>query len=43
MTATTPGARQIWSAVLGELQLQVTRPSYETWLKGTVGIAQLDG
>ena len=43
MTATTPGARQIWSAVLGELQLQVTRPSYETGLKGTVGIAQLDG
>lgn len=43
MTATTPGARQIWSAVLGELQMQVTRPSYETWLKGTVGIAQQDG
>lgn len=43
MTANTPGARQIWCAVLGELQLQVTRPSYETWLKGTVGIAQLDG
>ncbi|MDA0769074.1 MAG: hypothetical protein BZY79_02915 [SAR202 cluster bacterium Casp-Chloro-G4] len=43
MTAITPGARQIWSAVLGELQLQVTRPSYETWLKGTVGISQLDG
>lgn len=23
--------------------MQVTRPSYETWLKGTVGIAQQDG
>ena len=43
MTVVTPDARQIWSAVLGELQLQVTRPSYETWLKGTVGVAQLDG
>ena len=26
-------------AVLGELQLKVTRPSYETWLRDTVGLA----
>ena len=30
-------ARQIWEAALGELQLKVTRPSYDTWLKDTVG------
>ncbi len=33
-------AKQIWEAVLGELQIQVTRPSYETWLKGTIGVAK---
>lgn len=43
MTTTTQQAKQIWDAVLGDLQLQVTRPSYETWLKGTVGIAYVDG
>jgi chromosomal replication initiator protein len=31
-------AKRIWESSLGELQLQVPRPSYETWLKGTVGI-----
>ena len=36
---TTQQSRQVWEAVLGELQLQVTRPSYETWFKDTVGIA----
>ena len=40
---TTQQAMKVWSAVLGELQLQVTRPSYETWLKDTVGIASEDG
>ena len=28
-----------WKAVLGELQLQVTRPIYETWLKDTEGLS----
>ena len=36
-------ARQIWEAALGNLQLQVTRPSYVTWLKDTVGVAWVDG
>jgi chromosomal replication initiator protein len=36
-------ARHVWEAVLGELQLQVTRPSYQTWLKNTVGISFSDG
>jgi chromosomal replication initiator protein len=40
---TTQQAKHVWDAVLGELQLQVTRPSYETWLKGTVGVAFEDG
>ena len=35
--------KQVWDAVLGALQLQVTRPSYETWLKDTVGIGYRDG
>ena len=40
---TTHQAKQIWEAVLGDLQLQVTRPSYVTWLKDTVGISCGDG
>ena len=33
----------LWQAVLGDLQVQITRPSYETWLKDTVGLTQDDG
>lgn len=36
----TPG--QIWEAALGSLELQVSRPSYATWLKDTVGLAAED-
>ena len=36
-------ADQTWQAVLGDLQLQVTRPSYETWLRGTVGLSSDSG
>ena len=36
-------AREIWETVLGQLQVQVTRPSYETWLKNTVGLGESDG
>jgi chromosomal replication initiator protein len=32
-------AHHIWEAVLGRLQLQITRPSFETWLRDTVGVA----
>ena len=32
-------AKNVWKAVLGKLEVQITRPSYETWLKGTIGIA----
>jgi len=30
--------REIWDAVLGELQSQVTSTNYDTWLRGTVGL-----
>ena len=36
-------AGDVWQAVLGDLQLRVTRPSYETWLRDTTGIAYGDG
>lgn len=36
---TNLNAKNVWEAVLGKLEIQVTRPSYETWLKDTVGIA----
>ena len=32
-------AKQVWETALGQLQLQVSRPSYETWLKDTVGLS----
>ena len=31
--------QKIWEAALGELQLQVNKPNYDTWLKDTVGIS----
>jgi chromosomal replication initiator protein len=31
--------RQIWEAALGSLELQVSRPSYATWLKDTTGLS----
>ena len=35
-------AKDTWEAVLGQLQLQITRPSYQTWLSGTVGVSHTD-
>ncbi len=35
---TVQTAEHLWEAALGELQLHITRPSYETWLRDTVGI-----
>ncbi len=31
-------AKQIWEVALGQLQIQLTRANYDTWLKDTVGI-----
>ncbi len=36
----TPQA--LWEAALGQLQLQVTRPNYETWLRDTAGLTLQD-
>lgn len=33
-----PEADAIWQAVLALVQAQVTRPTYETWLKDTLGV-----
>ena len=34
--------REVWRAVLGELELQLPRPTFETWLKQTEGISSND-
>ncbi len=36
-------AHRIWQAAQGELQLQMTRATYDTWLKGTVAVSYEDG
>ena len=38
-----PTARRAWNTALGQLQLQVTRPNYDTWLKDTVGLSADNG
>jgi len=35
-------AQRIWNAALGQLQIHVTRPNYDTWLKDTEGL-RVDG
>lgn len=36
-------AYQLWQAALGELQLQLARPTYDTWVRNTQGISYEDG
>ena len=43
LSSRTQQPEQIWDAALGELQLQVARPAFETWLKDTDGVAHRDG
>ena len=43
MSSRTQKPGQIWDAALGELQLQVARPAFETWLRDTEGVAHRDG
>ncbi|MDP6666133.1 MAG: chromosomal replication initiator protein DnaA [Dehalococcoidia bacterium] len=38
----TENARKIWSAALGQLQLEIPRPNYETWLKPTTAVDLAD-
>lgn len=35
-------AQQIWEAALGELQIQVNKQNYRTWLEKTVGLSYQD-
>jgi chromosomal replication initiator protein len=37
-----PSAKRIWDAALGQLQIHVTRPNYDTWLRETVGLELAD-
>lgn len=32
-------AAEIWETALGELQIQISKPNFETWLKDTVGLS----
>ena len=41
MTEVRP-AQQIWEAALGELQIQVNKPNYRTWLAKTTGLGYQD-
>ena len=36
-------AREVWKAVLGDLQMRLPRPIFETWLKSTEGVADNGG
>lgn len=38
-----PSAQRVWDAALGQLQIHVTRPNYDTWLKDTRGLRIVDG
>ena len=38
----TQAPGQVWDAALGELQLQVARPAFETWLRDTDGIGRTE-
>lgn len=39
----TRTAPQIWETALGELQVQVNKPNYQTWLAKTIGLSYRDG
>ncbi len=43
MANTALNIERVWHAALGELQLQMPRATFETWLKGTHAIAYEDG
>ncbi len=38
----TRSAREIWETALGELQIQVNKANYRTWLEKTVGLSYQD-
>ena len=36
-------AYQLWQATLGQLQLQLAKPTYDTWVKNTQAVSFEDG
>ena len=36
-------SQQLWQATLGQLQVQLPRPTFDTWIKNTHGISYEDG
>jgi chromosomal replication initiator protein len=38
VTLSDGSAQRLWETALGQLEVQVTRPNFETWLRGTVGL-----
>ncbi|MDO8616634.1 MAG: chromosomal replication initiator protein DnaA [Dehalococcoidia bacterium] len=38
-----PTAQRVWDTALGQLQIHVTRPNYDTWLKDTQGLRVGEG
>jgi len=38
----TRSAKEIWNAALGELQIQVSKPNFRTWLEKTAGLSYQD-
>ena len=41
MTVRTPAS--VWAAALGQLQITINRPHFDTWLRDTAGLAYDDG
>ena len=41
--ATVINSSSLWQSVLGDLQVRINRPSYETWLKDTRGLSHGNG
>ena len=41
--ATVIDASSLWQSVLGDLQVRVNRPSYDTWLRDTLGLRHGNG
>jgi len=39
---TVRSAQQIWETALGELEIEVNKPNFRTWLCGTVGVSFLE-
>ena len=43
MNTVTLSPETVWKAALGELEMQMTRATFTTWLQGTRALAWADG